>query len=69
MYLNLKMITNNGVTQMFNHEALDFEVEKFHLFHFGEKGHTHSQYRVHESIGVGIRRKDTKQALGIVSEN
>ena len=53
---------------MFNHEALDFEVEKFNLFHFGEKGHTHSQYRVHESIGVGIRRKDTKQALGIVSD-
>ena len=53
---------------MFNHEALDFEVEKFDLFHFGEKGHTHSQYRVHESIGVGIRRKDTKQALGIVSD-
>ena len=53
---------------MFNHEALDFEVEKFNLFHFGEGGHTHSQYRVHESIGVGIRRKDTKQALGIVSD-
>jgi len=54
---------------MFNHEALDFEVEKFNLFHFGEEGHTHSQYKVPSSIGVGIRRKDTKQPLGIVSEN
>ena len=54
---------------MFNHEALDFKVEKFNLFHFGEGGHTHSQYRVPSSIGVGLRRKDTKQPLGIVSEN
>ena len=53
---------------MFNHEALDFEVEKFNLFHFGEGGHTHSQYRVPSSIGVGLRRKDTKQPLGIVSD-
>ena len=54
---------------MFEHNLLDFEVEKFNLFHFGEEGHTHSQYKVPSSIGVGIRRKDTKQPLGIVSEN
>jgi hypothetical protein len=54
---------------MFNHEALDFEVEKFNLFHFGEQVHTNSPYKVPSSIGVGIRRKDTKQPLGIVSEN
>ena len=54
---------------MFDHSILDFEVEKFNLFHFGEEGHTHSQYKVPSNIGVGLRRKDTKQPLGIVSDN
>jgi hypothetical protein len=54
---------------MFEHNLLDFEVEKFNLFHFGEQVHTNSPYKVPSSIGVGIRRKDTKQPLGIVSEN
>ena len=71
MYLNLKMITNNGVTQMFNHEVLDFKVEKFNLW--GDKLNLPyaygPAYAVPSSIGVGIRRVDTKQPLGIVSEN
>ena len=48
---------------MFNHEALDFEVEKFNLFAY------EPAYAVPPNIGVGLRRKDTKQPLGIVSEN
>ena len=48
---------------MFNHEALDFEVEKFNLFAY------EPAYAVPPNIGVGLRRKDTKQPLGIVSEH
>ena len=50
---------------MFNHEVLDFEVEKFPLLAPAEIG----VYPVSSNIGVGLRRKDTKQPLGIVSEN
>ena len=69
MYLNLKMIIKNGVMQMFNHEALDFEVEKFSLINEYQSGFMKEQVKVPSNIGVGLRRKDTKQPLGIVSEN
>ena len=41
---------------MFNHEAIDFSVEKFPLVD------------VPSDIGVGLRRKDTGETLAIVSE-
>jgi hypothetical protein len=41
---------------MFNHEAIDFQVEKFHLTD------------VPTDIGVGLRRVDTRETLAIVSE-
>jgi len=57
---------------MFNHEALDFEVEKFPLLQSWSEDtdyYDNSVEKVPSSIGVGLRRKDTKQPLGIVSEN
>ena len=41
---------------MFNHEAIDFQVEKFPLID------------VPSDIGVGLRRKDTGETLAIVSQ-
>jgi hypothetical protein len=43
--------------QLFNHDELEFEVEKFKL------------EDVPIDIGVGIRRKDNERTLGIVSKN
>ena len=57
---------------MFNHEVLDFEVEKFPLLQSWSEDtdyYDNSVEKVPSSIGVGLRRKDTKQPLGIVSEN
>ena len=46
---------------MFDLDILNFEVEKCKLFHG-------TAYSVPSDVGVGIRRKDTKQMLGIVSD-
>ena len=55
---------------MFDHSKLDFEVEKFPLFHSWNIDYCYRRSgEVPSNIGVGIRRKDTKQPLGIVSEN
>ena len=70
MYLNLKMITNNGVMRMFDHSQLNFKVEKFPLLsqHDLDGSGFDSISTIPSSIGVGIRRVDTKQPLGIVSD-
>jgi hypothetical protein len=56
---------------MFNHEVLDFKVEKFPLLSRGDLDGSgfDSISTVPSNIGVGLRRKDTMQPLGIVSEN
>ena len=55
---------------MFNHEVLDFEVEKFPLIHrWNNEYLSQDEEEISSHIGVGIRRVDTKQPLGIVSEN
>jgi len=46
---------------MFNHDKIDFNVEKFHLN--AEEG-----YPISPDIGVGIRRTDIMTPLAIVSE-
>jgi len=48
---------------MFNHDVIDFNVEKFHL-----KQNTEEGWQIPADIGVGLRRTDTKQTLSIVSE-
>ena len=55
---------------MFDHTKIDFEVEKFPLIQSYEDYEGFStQDKVPSDIGVGLRRKDTKQVLGIVSDN
>ena len=56
---------------MFEHNLLDFEVEKFPLLSQCDLDGSgfDSISTVPSNIGVGLRRKDTKQPLGIVSEN
>ena len=68
MYLNLKMIINNGVMKMFDHNQLAFEVEKFPLINEYQSGFMTEQSPIPSNIGVGIRRVDNKQPLGIVSD-
>jgi len=46
---------------MFNHDVIDFNVEKFHL-------NTEEGYPISPEVGVGIRRSDNKAPLAIVSE-
>ena len=46
---------------MFNHDVIDFNVEKFHL-------NTEEGYPISPEIGVGIRRTDNKAPFAIVSE-
>jgi len=46
---------------MFNHDVIDFNVEKFHLS-------TEEGYPISPEVGVGIRRSDNKAPLAIVSE-
>ena len=47
--------------KMFDHDKIDFEVEKFSL-------DSYDGYAVNSDIGVGLRRKDNKRALAIVSD-
>jgi hypothetical protein len=57
---------------MFDHTKIDFEVEKFSLLQVMEDWDDagfDKLSKVPKDIGVGLRRKDTKQVLGIVSDN
>jgi hypothetical protein len=47
--------------QMFDHDKIDFEVEKFSLDSYDGNA-------VNSDIGVGLRRKDNKRALALVSD-
>jgi hypothetical protein len=49
------------MTIMFNHDVIDFNVEKFDL-------NTVEGYHVPSDIGVGLRRTDNKSPLSIVAE-
>ena len=49
------------MTIMFDHDKIDFEVEKFHL-------NTEEGYPILPDIGVGLRRTDNKAPLAIVSD-
>ena len=60
---------------MFDHSKIDFKVEKFPLINeWQEKIYTlsfssHTKARkIPSSIGVGLRRTDTKEPIGIVSD-
>jgi len=53
---------------MFDHSKLDFKVEKFPLINEYQSGFMTEQSPISSSIGVGIRRVDNKQPLGIVSD-
>ena len=57
---------------MFDHSKIDFEVEKFPLINEWQAGEGNQPYtkaeEIPSSIGMGIRRKDTKEPLGIVSD-
>ena len=53
---------------MFNHDVLNFRVEKFslgafNLIHEGTGG------KIDPSLGVGLRRSDTKEPIAIVSDS
>ena len=52
--------------QMFDHDKIDFEVEKFNLAPY--TGGWSGADAIPSDIGVGLRRTDTKQPLAIVSE-
>ena len=48
---------------MFNHDVIDFEVEEFEL-----ASYTDGFVAIPSDIGVGLRRKDTRDTLAVVSE-
>ena len=52
--------------QMFDHDKIDFEVEKFNLAPY--TGGWSGADAIPSDIGVGLRRTDTKQPLAIVSD-
>lgn len=45
---------------MFDHDKINFEVEKFPLMNEWQAGYTKSE-KIPHNIGMGIRRKDTKE--------
>ena len=49
--------------KMFDHDKIDFEVEKFNL-----ASYTDGFVAIPSHIGVGLRRKDTRDTLAIVSD-
>ena len=61
---------------MFDHDRIDFKVEKFPLINQWSEGELNllsgipdvKAEEVPSSIGVGLRRVDTKEPLGIVSD-
>jgi len=60
-------VCNMGV--MFNHDKIDFNVEKFDLYHWVLKENIwNTDCKVPSDIGVGLRRTDTKEPLSIVAE-
>ena len=52
---------------MFNHDVLNFRVEKFNLSAFSPLP-VIAERKIDPSLGVGLRRVDTKQPIAIVSE-
>ena len=56
---------------MFDHSKIDFRVEKFPLINEWQAGEDLVPYtkaeEIPSSIGVGLRRVDTKEPIGIVS--
>ena len=52
--------------KMFDHDKIDFEVEKFNLAPY--TGGWSGADAIPSDIGVGLRRTDTKQPLAIVSD-
>ena len=58
---------------MFDHDAIDFKVEKFPLFQEFNQEHDDGSKEeviaeIQPEIGVGLRRVDTKEPIGIVSD-
>jgi hypothetical protein len=54
---------------MFNHDVLNFRVEKFNLSAFRPNDFGGiDERKIDPSLGVGLRRVDTKQPIAIVSE-
>ena len=52
---------------MFNHDVLNFRVEKFDLGAFNPNFWGIDGGKIDPSLGVGLRRLDTKQPLAIVT--
>ena len=57
---------------MFDHSKIDFKVEKFSLMHQWEPDNLSipviKSAKIPSEIGVGLRRTDTKEPIGIVSD-
>jgi len=54
---------------MFNHDVLNFNVEKFDLGTFNPEFYSIHGGRIDPSLGVGLRRTDSKVPIAIVSES
>ena len=54
---------------MFNHDALNFNVEKFSLGAFNPNFGGVDGGKIDPSLGVGLRRTDTKEPIAIVSDS
>ena len=54
---------------MFNHDVLNFSVEKFSLGAFNPNFGGIDGGMIHPSLGVGLRRTDSKEPIAIVSES
>ena len=54
---------------MFNHDVLNFNVEKFDLGAFNLNFGGIDGGKIDPSLGVGLRRTDTKQPIAIVSDS
>tara|TARA_R100000656_G_C3882129_1_gene114671 strand:- start:63 stop:428 length:366 start_codon:yes stop_codon:yes gene_type:complete len=70
--MKIILIINFKEKDMFDHTKIDFKVEKFPLYHewmeSPDDPDTTISTEISSSIGMGIRRKDTKEPLGIVSD-
>ena len=54
---------------MFDHDKINFEVEKFSLWDITPQWDgSHDMDQVPKDLGIGLRRKDTKVPIAIVSE-
>ena len=53
---------------MFNHDMLNFEVEKFNLGAFNPNFGGAPGSKIDPKLGVGLRRADTKEPIAIVSD-